>query len=260
MITFYDFICPPPQATKSGNTWKTRLSLNYKGLPYKTEIIEYAEIAQLYKKNGIPPAIVFPNGYAHHTLPVIKDDITGHDVFVVDSLEIAKYLDKTYPDSPRLIPDVEDVDAQIQEFQNQLNGAVIAALPVMFKASVPHISENSQAFYKAARVRDLNFIFPDKPISSLDDLQFTPEEIHATWASLEQGFDGLSERFGGKNTFRWALGDHITYADLILAGLLLCVKAVHGEDSPQWQGFMTWSDGKWKTFLDNLGPYLSEDN
>ncbi|TFK22113.1 hypothetical protein FA15DRAFT_671854 [Coprinopsis marcescibilis] len=260
MITFYDFLCPPPQVTKSGNTWKTRLTLNYKGLPYKTENIEYAEIADLYKKHGIPPAIVFPNGHAHYTLPVIKDDSSGKDVFVVDSLEIAKYLDKTYPNTPRLIPDVEDAEAQIKAFENQMNGTFVSVMPVMFKASLSSITERSQEFFKAARVRDMNFIFPHKPVSSWDDIQFTPEEVQAAWASLEKPLDALSNRFGGKETFHWALGDQITSADLILAGLLLCVKAVNGEDSPQWQSIMTWSNGKWKTFLDKLEPYQSQEN
>ncbi|TFK28911.1 hypothetical protein FA15DRAFT_664544 [Coprinopsis marcescibilis] len=258
MLTFYDITCPPPQATKSANTWKTRLSLNYKGLPYKTETIEYADIADFYKKNGIPPAVVYPNGFALHTLPVIKDDSSGQDVFVVDSLEIAKYLDKTYPDTPRLIP--EGAEAQVKAFQDQLSAAIVPVIPLVFKLSAPQTTEYSREYFNKTRARDLSALFPDKPVSSLEELEITPEEIQAKFGYLQQTFDALSNQYGGKETFHWAFGAQITFADFILAGMLLNTQSLFGKDSLQWQGMSTWNDGKWKTFLQNLGPYQSQEN
>ncbi|KAH7153819.1 hypothetical protein DER46DRAFT_611994 [Fusarium sp. MPI-SDFR-AT-0072] len=45
-ITFFDIPSRSPQVCWSMNTWRTRLLLNYKGLDYKTEWLEYPEIKE----------------------------------------------------------------------------------------------------------------------------------------------------------------------------------------------------------------------
>ncbi|RDB26472.1 Glutathione S-transferase-like protein ustS [Hypsizygus marmoreus] len=97
VITFYDIPSTLPGKAWSANTWKTRYSLNFKGLPYKTVWVEYPDIAELSKKLGIAPTNEGPNG-PNYTLPAIYDPTTG--TALAESIAIAEYLDKTYPDTP----------------------------------------------------------------------------------------------------------------------------------------------------------------
>jgi glutathione S-transferase len=74
----------------SPNTWKVRLALNYKRIPYRTVWVEYPDIQPLCLAIG---AVQTTGGY---TLPIIHDPNT--DRVVSDSWEIVKYLDAQYPE------------------------------------------------------------------------------------------------------------------------------------------------------------------
>ncbi|KAI9258969.1 hypothetical protein BDA99DRAFT_514645 [Phascolomyces articulosus] len=93
-VIFYDLILPnEPGVVWSPNTCKTRFTLNYKGIPYKTVWLTFFEVhSEIPKltKSGRKPSV-----------PVIVDKLNG-DKVVQDSWEIAKYLDEAYPDTPRL--------------------------------------------------------------------------------------------------------------------------------------------------------------
>lgn len=43
----YDLPNPGRNSCWSVNTWKTRAALNFKGIPYKTEWVEFPDIAPL---------------------------------------------------------------------------------------------------------------------------------------------------------------------------------------------------------------------
>ena len=69
----------------SPHCWKARMALAHKGLAYESRPTAFTEI----------PAIA---GGFSKTVPVIDDDGT----LVRDSFDIARYLEKTYPDQPTL--------------------------------------------------------------------------------------------------------------------------------------------------------------
>ena len=72
----------------SPHCWKTRYSLAHKGLDYEIIPTVFTDIATI-------------EGGTNRTVPTIKDGNTIMD----ESLEIAHYLDTTYPDKPSLIGD-----------------------------------------------------------------------------------------------------------------------------------------------------------
>ncbi|KAF8838242.1 hypothetical protein BDN67DRAFT_955338 [Paxillus ammoniavirescens] len=93
-IVLYDIPCTTEGLPWSPSTMKTRYCLGYKGLSFTTVWVEFPDIADLLKSKGLKT-----NTY---TLPAIEDPSTG--VVVADSIEIAKYLDRTYPETPKLLP------------------------------------------------------------------------------------------------------------------------------------------------------------
>lgn len=78
-----------------------RSLLNFKNIPYRTQWVEYPDIAPLFESlnvtpnpSGAPtpyssPAITLPDGKTH----------------IMDSLNIARYLDEHYPDPPAYVSD-----------------------------------------------------------------------------------------------------------------------------------------------------------
>ena len=76
--------------------------MNFKGIPYKTEWVEFPDIEAVVKKQGGAPTGKKPDGSPFYTLPMIFDPSTK--TVVTESSNIAKYLDKTYSNTPQLFP------------------------------------------------------------------------------------------------------------------------------------------------------------
>ncbi|KAG8750978.1 hypothetical protein FRC12_012652, partial [Ceratobasidium sp. 428] len=94
-IIFYELSSTSGQYW-SFNTFKTRLTLNYKGIPYRVQYIRLHEIQSTLKALGVP----LPKTKSRYTLPTIADpssDPNGQPTYISDSLEIAAYLDDNYP-------------------------------------------------------------------------------------------------------------------------------------------------------------------
>lgn len=98
-IVFYDIAMRPPVEENSCavNPWKTRLALNFKGVPYTTSWVPLPDISKVRSKLKVPPCRKFADGSDFYTLPIIEDPTTGS--LVGDSFDIAVYLQKTYPNS-----------------------------------------------------------------------------------------------------------------------------------------------------------------
>jgi glutathione S-transferase len=69
----------------SPHCWKTRMSLAHKGLGYETIAVPFTKVARVEDGES-------------RRVPVLRDG----DAVVEESYEIARYLDKTYPDAPSL--------------------------------------------------------------------------------------------------------------------------------------------------------------
>ena len=87
-----------------------RLVLNFKGIPYKTEWLEYPDIAPTLKPLGIPPNEPPAAAYAS---PAIRIS----DTYVMDSRKIADVLEKEYPSPPLHLdsPIVKKVEKLVPE-------------------------------------------------------------------------------------------------------------------------------------------------
>src|SRR6266446_9283461 len=64
--------------------------------------LEFPDIESLFKKMGIPPTSKEEDGSDRYTVPAIHDPSTGASI--ADSVLIAEYLEKTYPDTPKVFP------------------------------------------------------------------------------------------------------------------------------------------------------------
>ncbi|PPR04359.1 hypothetical protein CVT24_013193, partial [Panaeolus cyanescens] len=246
MIIFYDIPSKLPGKAWSPNTWKTRYTLNFKGLEYKTEWIEYPDIEAHCKALEIPadPFEKKADGSPQYTLPAIWDTKTG--VKVSDSRSILEYLEKTYPDAPSLFPS-NTAGLQIafeKAFKPHLGALWFRILPLMPKNLNP---PSEEYFY---RTRSAAFGAP------LDSLLPTGVEAEQGWAKLKAGLDVIDGWYKTTDAVGpFLMGDQVGWSDVMLTGYLKWLKIVWGDESEQWRDMATWHDGRWAGLVDNMEKY-----
>ena len=205
------------------------------------------------KKIGASAAEERPDGSPLYTLPVIYDPNTKS--VVSDSAAITRYLDKTYPHTPQLIP--EDADVLITAFENAVFGAFQRSTiaPIILPAAFNILRPASQPYFRETREKRLG--------GKLEELAPVGSEKRATaWQGVQNGAHKIADWFeadGKKKVF--VMGDKkgITYADLILASFFMWFKKCCGEESPEWKDMTSWDGGRWATLLSALENYETVD-
>ncbi|KAK4498916.1 hypothetical protein PRZ48_009426 [Zasmidium cellare] len=254
-ITFYDIASAPPLKTFAPNPWKTRLALNFKGIPYQTKWVQVLDIAALRKGLGIPANRTLPDGTPMHTLPMIEDASTGK--IVGDSFEIALYLDDAYPDSPKLL----------RQHTAGLTAAFNAHMDEVF---TKHLGLCTRASFDPATVEEVMATFAKRfGVKSLADMQLSDEQREAMFVSFEVALGELSKAYhhtGGTADRVWRTtgtakeqsqqpppnrqnacvfldGDEPAYADFIVGAWLKHFEG--GMDPKDWERVCSWQDGRW---------------
>ncbi|KAN0088442.1 hypothetical protein V8E55_005499 [Tylopilus felleus] len=234
-IIFYDIPSKLPIKAWSPNTWKTRYALNIKGLPYKTEWVEYPDIEALAKKIGAPATGTKSDGNPLYTLPIIQDPHTGK--VIADSFLIAEYLDATYPNGKALFP--PGTKPLIAAFESGVIHALGGILMQQLALSCSMLNAPSEAYFR--RTREALF---GKKIEV-----FSPEGATRD-ADLAKGKEAFNAVDGwlAKSEGKFVLGDTVSYADGILAGWFVWIKLTN----TNWKDIATWHNGRWATHLENV--------
>ncbi|KAK7058529.1 hypothetical protein VNI00_002165 [Paramarasmius palmivorus] len=239
-IDFYDLACKEGVAWNP-NTWKTRFTLNYKGLPYQTTWVEYPDVEALYKKLGIPATAKKSDGSPFYTLPVIHDPNTG--TIVSDSFQIAEYLDKTYPDTPRVIP--PGTRALQAAFVDAFWSKVINNL---FKFMMPKaawaLSKSSEEYFRRTREKEIGI--------TLEEMYPTGEKAEEVWKKAEADFAVI---YGWLREDEFVMGDRASFADFAIGGVLVVSRLLLGEESEEWKRILGWHNGRWARIAKSLEKY-----
>ncbi|KAL0060443.1 hypothetical protein AAF712_012765 [Marasmius tenuissimus] len=180
--------------------------LRFKNLPYK---LAYHH----------PPC-------AQYTIPVIHDAKTGE--WISDSSEIADYLDRTYPDTPRVIPEGTKI------------------LQRIFQADAT--TRMSEVYSNVIRSEVLQF-FPkevvEKFLGGVPRTAPEPEKVKAAFVATKEAFDKLNVSLNGGKPLRGFLmgGGTPTLADMTVVGLVYSLRVIFGEDSEEWRDVRSWANG-----------------
>lgn len=130
-----------------------RLILNFKGIPYKTEWLEYPDIAPTLKSFGIPPSEPPCTAYTSPTIRI-------SDKYVMDSRKIADVLEKEYP-SPSL-----HLDSPLLKKVEELAPQCITALAPVYIPRAPRYVLNPPSAEYFDRTRAARF---GMPLSQLEN-------------------------------------------------------------------------------------------
>ncbi|PPQ76738.1 hypothetical protein CVT25_000122 [Psilocybe cyanescens] len=175
-----------------------------------------------------------PDGSPLYTVPFIHDTSTGEAI--ADSILIAEYLEKKYPDTPKLFPN------GTAGLQSAFNDGFLAnlgtLLPVTYPEMMPYLNSATVAYVApiVERIRSKN---------RTED-----------WIKLKDGMskiDGWYARNGGKGPY--LLGEIPSWADIVVAGWLVFVRHALGEDSKDWKDVGSWNGGRWMTLSDMFRKY-----
>ncbi|KAF8965876.1 hypothetical protein BDZ97DRAFT_1810125 [Flammula alnicola] len=240
-IIFYDIPSTRPGNAWSPNTWKTRYCLNFKGIPYKTEWIEYPDIEEHCKKFGILETSKNTDGRPHYTLPAIHDPSTG--VYLADSFLIAEYLEKTYP-TPSLFP--HNTLGLQTPFNDTYGGQMDALWNFILPATCLVLNPPSEEYFRRTREKLFG--------TTLEDLVPKGENAVVEWAKYKDGL-GKVDTWYAKSGGPFLIGDAVSWADFVVAAYLIWLRIIWGEDSQQWKDITSWHQGRWKILIDNLKKY-----
>ncbi|KAJ7160330.1 hypothetical protein C8R46DRAFT_1285980 [Mycena filopes] len=230
-IVFYDHI-PTLGETWSPNLWKTRYALNFKGLPFRTEWVEYPDIEELAEKIGAPPTSTKPDGRSHYTLPMIHDLSTG--AIVVESGKIAAYLDATH-----------------LALYTAFESAALAITPAIGVFAVPPsalmLNPRSRAYFETTRA-----LLFGKPLTEV-----TPRADSEAYAPAWQKFQDVFGKFdawiraNGEGSV-YMTGGEICYVDLWMAAILKWISiALPGK----WEEVKMWHGGRWARLAESVKKY-----
>ncbi|KAI0456260.1 putative glutathione S-transferase [Xylaria acuta] len=234
-IILFDLPSKEPNHSWSLNTWKTRLVLNYKGLDYETEWLEYPEI-----KPRLQPH--FPDN-EEFTVPTIK---LPDGTYIMDSLVIANELEKQHPE-----PSLHLDEAYRLQYIDHLRQAFVHMRPV-FILGVPNklLKEVNHDYWHRTRETQVGM-----PLE-----QFVQENGgDKVWKEAAPHLQGITAMLKENNKGPFFLGDTISYVDFTHAGFLIMFRAL-GDDV--WQPLLeAMGDPELHLkFLEALKPWTERDN
>ncbi|KAF8515796.1 hypothetical protein BU17DRAFT_93212 [Hysterangium stoloniferum] len=241
-ITFFDIASLRQLQAWSPNTWKARLVLNYKQIPYKTVWLSFPDIEDSLKKIGGKSTGVKPNKGGNaplYTLPAILDESGDTPVVIADSLAIAEYLDAKYPDRPVLPKTGRALEHAFEEFFEHVPKMPLTivmmgpVLEIQDARGKPYVAQTRWDWYNFKPSE----ISPEGPV----------REGH--WNDVEKGLDKLAEVLdkNGPDAEWVAGGSEPTRADFIMVAFLIFVKIVSPDE---WgKRIKPLNGGRWDKLL-----------
>ncbi|CAE6530434.1 unnamed protein product [Rhizoctonia solani] len=239
-IIFYD-LADANNKHWSFNPYKTRLSLNYKGLPYRVVYLSFPDIEPRLKELGMPPV---SDTFPRYTLPVIADpsaDPNDKPTYVSDSFGIALYLDEKYP-APKYPAIFSPGTHGLQKL------LMSEYFPTLVSAIIPICAPNllqlldSRSLEYLRRTRGANFI--PEPLAKDDKVQLI-KKAQQTFENLAQ-FLELNNGIGP-----FILGSQVSFVDFSIGGLLNFIQKSE-KDPAVFTEVLNWSGGKWGAYWEGI--------
>ncbi|THU85869.1 hypothetical protein K435DRAFT_731956, partial [Dendrothele bispora CBS 962.96] len=236
-LIFYDI--PSKIGAWSPNTWKTRYSLNFKGIPFKTVWVEYPDIEKTLKDLGIAACATKPDGKTpHYTLPAIYDPVTKTGL--TESFAIARYLDEKYPDKPTLVP--KGTGALQKAYIDATRGKLDALWQFMFPKTAWSLNERSEEYFRRTRKQTLG--------KTMEEM-YPKEE----WKKLEEGLGQIDKWYGKEDVLVMGGEDKASFADFAFAGFVIWIRILFGKKSEEWKDVSAWQGGRWGKMIQTLEKY-----
>ena len=189
-ITVYDLAGADEKIRFSPFCWRTKLALMHKGLAFDTAIVRFVDIPHIL-------------GGGYETVPIITDG----DQTVVDSWEIAKYLDRAYPDRPPLCDGaaVQAMTAFVGSWTYSV--LMMGILDLIIVDIVDMMNPEDKAYYRRTREARFGRKLEDIQAGRDDRLEDFREKLAPLRQTLEE--------------YPFLAGNEPMYADYIVIGAFI---------------------------------------
>ncbi|KAF2706658.1 hypothetical protein K504DRAFT_384821 [Pleomassaria siparia CBS 279.74] len=210
-VILYDLPSKPPCKSWSLNPWKSRMVLNIKRIDYKTEWIEYPDLAPTLKSFGLPPNNPNdPDYFTDYSSPAIRYE---DGTYMMDSWPIVHELEKRYP-----TPSMHLDDPVVTWVKENIRNITIPLMPQLLP-KVPRVLLNKISADYYDSTREVRF---GMPLAQLEKEKGGEQN----WEELK----GPTKTFGDvlkKNGGPFFLGETVvSYADVIFVSFLQCIRRV----------------------------------
>lgn len=197
-IVLYDLLSRDPCRSWSLNPWKTRLLLNYKGIPYSTQWLQYPDITPTLKP-FVPPNE--PGALAPYTIPAVRLPDGQH---IMDSFAIALHLEKLYP-SPSL-----QVDSPCVSKVTELIAKIMTALRPVYIPAEPRelLTPPSAEFFTRSREERVGMPLPE--------FEKSEQGGENAWKAAEPHLKELAAMYREDGNGPFLLGKDVAYADFVV--------------------------------------------
>ncbi|KAK4120217.1 hypothetical protein N657DRAFT_649277 [Parathielavia appendiculata] len=268
-IVFYDIAMSPPREKTccSPNPWKTRLALNFKGVPYTTTWVALPDIAKVRTSLNVPACRKFADGSNFFTLPIIEDHATAS--LLGDSFDIAVHLQRKYPTSGAgdLFPP-QTLDFDVEQDPAML--LVPLSEPRESHSAYPEYARFNMkvdaAFTAYAQLSVFGFPFDPATaeatkaefvrragVARWDDFALVGEARERTRESFRNTLGGLAGLFSRDTTGPFLLGTRASYGDFIVGAWLRMLRVTLPES--EWEDVRGWHGGVFGRLHDALEVY-----
>lgn len=232
-ITLYDIPSKDQCSCWNSSAWKARMALNLKGLPYRTQWLEYPDIASTLKSFGVPPG---PEGF--HSIPTVRIG----DRYIMDSGKIAQALEELQPE-PALQLD--------SPFRAQSEEVVKRCFQALVPVNLPQIPRNltnprSTEYFERTRAQYLGM--------SLDELE-KQKGGDAAWSAAQEPIDDMAKLLK-VNDGPYVMGQAASYADLVIVSFLRSMKRINPDTFLRFVGH----DEAFDQLHSACQPWLEDDN
>ncbi|QRV89913.1 glutathione S-transferase [Ceratobasidium sp. AG-Ba] len=241
-VIFYD-LASSNNLPWSPSTYKIRLSLIFKQLPFRVQYISYPDIEPTFKELGVPQGN--PLGRYKYTVPAIADPSTepgGKPTYIADSWTIALYLERTYPPPlyPALFPHHSialhhtmalQLDRTVEEHLANIAVPLVALERVLDDRGHEHFVKTREAIYKR----------PLAEVLERADGVWTTN-VRNSWSSLADNLDmnGPMAEVGP-----YVMGKSMSYSDFYIAGIILWLRRGEGVNGWRCKELLAWDEGRW---------------
>ncbi|KAI1433963.1 thioredoxin-like protein [Xylaria sp. CBS 124048] len=234
-IVFFDLARKEPRHTWSLNPWKTRLLLNFKGLDYETEWLEFPEIEPRLQPH-------FPNEQ-QWTVPAVK---LPDGRWVMDSWNIAQELEKLYP-TPAVVLDSPIRQRYLDVFDNAFREILPSRLLDVHSRI---LSDVSKPFWRETRESKFG--------ATLEELNEEYGDGKA-WKAASPYLQQITALLKENNEGPLFLGKQFSFTDAVHAGFLILFRVL-GDDLFQQLLEATGDPEVHLEFLKYLEPYTVRDS
>ncbi|RDW63453.1 hypothetical protein BP6252_10998 [Coleophoma cylindrospora] len=170
-----------------------RLALNFKGLKYKTQWVEYPDIAPLLGSLNVTPNA---NPRAPpYTLPAAR---FPNGETLQDSLIIAAKLEELFP-----APSMRFDDPIIPNIQKAVMRAFLPLFAIVSPSNNRILNESSYTYFLVKDAKDVAEYGPDP-------------EGETAWEAATEPLENLAKLVQGP----FVLGSEVSYADFVIGGFL----------------------------------------